>query len=68
MKKFYAKVLCNGCYDSNVGGKVYSYYPYAAGNDTQDGAAIPVSVAANQGTGQSDGVRLHVWYSCRRRI
>uniref|UniRef100_UPI0035638C46 fimbrillin family protein n=1 Tax=Bacteroides fragilis TaxID=817 RepID=UPI0035638C46 len=42
---------------SSVVGKVYSYYPYAAGNDTQDGAAIPVSVAANQGTGQSDGVK-----------
>lgn len=42
---------------SSVVGKVYSYYPYAAGNNTQDGTAIPVSVAANQGTGQSDGVK-----------
>ena len=40
---------------SSVQGKVYSYYPYAAGNSTNDGTSIPVSVSAAQGTGQSDG-------------
>ena len=40
---------------SNVTGKVYSYYPYAAGDNNLDATKIPVSVAANQGTGQSDG-------------
>lgn len=42
---------------SNVAGKVYSYYPYAEGNDSQDGTAIPVTVNATQGTGQSDGTK-----------
>ena len=41
---------------SNIVGNVFAYYPYAAGNDTQDGTAIPITVAASQGTGQSDGV------------
>lgn len=42
---------------SSVKGTVYSYYPYAAANDTQDGTAIPVEVLENQGTGQSDGTK-----------
>jgi hypothetical protein len=42
---------------SNVMGTVYSYYPYDAANESQDGTAIPVTVADNQGTGQSDGTK-----------
>lgn len=40
---------------SSTVGKVYAYYPYAAGNASQDGSAIPMTVADAQGTGQSDG-------------
>ena len=40
---------------SNIVGNVFAYYPYAAGNDTEDGTEIPITVAANQATGQSDG-------------
>ena len=45
---------------SNVKGKVYAYYPYAANNNAggtavDNGLAVKVSVLASQGTGQSDG-------------
>lgn len=40
---------------SNVLGKVYGYYPYSGNNDENDGTSIAISVAATQGTGQSDG-------------
>lgn len=42
---------------SSTVGKVYSYYPYNATNNSQDGTAIPVKVATAQGTGQSDGTK-----------
>ncbi|WP_368336295.1 fimbrillin family protein [Parabacteroides merdae] len=42
---------------SNVKGRVYSYYPYNASNNTNDGKTIPVTVNASQGTGQSDGTK-----------
>ena len=38
---------------SSTVGKVYAYYPWAEGNT--NATAIPVTVAADQGTGQSDG-------------
>lgn len=38
---------------STTVGKVYAYYPWTTGYT--DATAIPVSVAADQGTGQSDG-------------
>lgn len=41
---------------SNVVGKVYAYYPYSSAY-TGDGTNVPVSVAASQGTGQSDGTK-----------
>ena len=40
---------------SNVKGTVYAYYPYAASNTDDTRLAIPISVATDQGNGQTDG-------------
>ena len=42
---------------SNIVGNVFAYYPYSAGNDTEHGTEIPITVAANQATGQSAGTK-----------
>ena len=42
---------------SNVQGTVYAYYPYAASNTDATRLTIPISVAADQGDGQTDGVK-----------
>ena len=42
---------------SNIVGNVFAYYPYSAVNDTEDGTEIPITVAANQATGQSSGTK-----------
>ncbi len=42
---------------SSKEGKLYSYYPYAEGDANKDAKAIPVNVAASQGTGISDGTK-----------
>ena len=42
---------------SNIVGNVFAYYPYSAANATQPGDAIPITVAANQATGQSAGTK-----------
>lgn len=42
---------------SNVKGTVYAYYPYAASNTDDTRLAIPISVATDQGDGQTDGVK-----------
>lgn len=42
---------------SNVEGTVYAYYPYDADNSDATSKTIPVKVAANQGSGQTTGVK-----------
>ena len=40
---------------SSTKGVVYGYYPYTSGDTYKTPTAIPVTVAADQGSGQSDG-------------
>lgn len=42
---------------SNVQGTVYAYYPYSATNTDATSTAIPIKVAADQGSGQTDGIK-----------
>lgn len=40
---------------SSTKGTVRAYYPYAEGNNSNDGTTIPVTILADQLTGQSEG-------------
>lgn len=42
---------------TNVQGTVRAYYPYDSNNDSNTGTTIPVTIKADQGTGQSDGTK-----------